>query len=212
MACDDCHDKKDLAHAAPAYRRALVVVVVLNLGMGVLEMAGGLVGLSQALKADALDFLGDGLITLLGLLAISRGPRWRAMAALLQGVFLGLLGVGVIGAAVYRSLEQTLPEATVMGTLGFLALATNVAAAVILSKHRHGDANVRAVWLFSRNDALGNAAVIIAGVLVYGTGSAWPDLVTAVAIALLFLWGAWQIVGGARLELRELGRSTDPVN
>lgn len=210
MACDDCHDTKDLAHAAAAYRRALVIVVALNLGMGVLEMAGGLAGLSQALKADALDFFGDGLITLLGLLAISRDPRWRARAALLQGVFLGLLGLGVIGAAVYRAIEHRLPEAAVMGVLGFLALATNIAAAVILAKHRRGDANVRAVWLFSRNDAIGNAAVICAGTLVYWTGSAWPDLVTAVAIALLFLWGAWQIVGGARLELRGLRRAAKP--
>ncbi len=210
MACDDCHDTKDLAHATPAYRRALIIVVALNLGMGVLEMAGGLVGLSQALKADALDFLGDGLITLLGLLAISKGPRWRARAALLQGVFLALLGLGIIGAAVYRALEHRLPEAAVMGVLGFLALATNIVAAVILAKHRRGDANVRAVWLFSRNDAVGNAAVIIAGTLVYWTGSAWPDLVTAVAIALLFLWGAWQIVGGARLELRGLRSTAEP--
>ncbi|MFY9343436.1 MAG: cation transporter [Planctomycetota bacterium] len=210
MACDDCHDTKDLAHAAPAYRRALVIVVALNLGMGVLEMAGGLVGLSQALKADALDFLGDGLITLLGLLAISRSHRWRARAALLQGVFLGLLGIGVIGAAVYRALEYRLPEAAVMGVLGFLALATNIAAAFILAKHRRGDANVMAVWLFSRNDAVGNAAVIIAGTLVYWTGSVWPDLVAAVVIAILFLWGAWQIVEAARHELRGLRRATEP--
>lgn len=202
MACDDCHDTKDLTHAAPGYRRALVIVVTLNLGMGVLEMGGGLVGLSQSLKADALDFLGDGLITLLGLLAISKGPRWRARAALVQGVFLGLLGIDVIGAAVYRAIEHRLPEAAVMGVLGFFALATNIAAALILANHRHGDANVRAVWLFSRNDAAGNAAVIVAGALVYWTGSVWPDLVAALAIALLFLWGAWQIVGGARLELR----------
>ena len=202
MTCDDCHDTGNLAHASKGYRRALLLVVVLNLAMGVVEIVGGTLGLSQALKADALDFLGDGLITLLGLLAISRGPMWRARAAFLQGVFLALLAAGVLVAALYRAIEQQTPEAAVMSTLGFFALATNVTAALILVPHRRGDANVRAVWLFSRNDALGNVAVIIAGALVYWTQSVWPDIVTAAIIAALFLGSAVAIIRSARRELR----------
>jgi cation diffusion facilitator family transporter len=169
--------------------------------MGVAEIIGGVLGASQALKADALDFLGDGLITLLGLLAISRGQRWRAKAALLQGMFLATLGVGVLGAAVYRAIEQKMPEPEVMGILGVCALVTNIAAALILIPHRHGDANVRAVWLFSRNDALGNVVVIIAGGLVYWSATAWPDLGAAVLIASLFLHSAFEILKGAWREL-----------
>lgn len=201
-SCDDCCAPKDLTHTTRGYRRALALVVALNLGMGAVELVGGLLGASQALKADALDFLGDGCITLLGLLAIRRGPTWRARAALLQGAFLAVLGVGVIGAAIYRAFWLKMPDAQVMSGLGLAALATNVAAAWILLAHREGDANVRAVWVFSRNDAVGNVAVIVAGGLVLWTGTVWPDLVAAVVIAGLFLHGAMEIIGGARRELR----------
>ena len=202
--CDDDCRPKDLSHTTPAYRRALMIVVVLNLGMGVGEMIGGVLGASQALKADALDFLGDGLITLLGLLAIRWSAAWRARAAWLQGAFLALLGVSVLGAAAYRLFVRVLPEAEVMGVLGVIALAVNVTSALLLIPHRHGDANVRAVWLFSRNDALGNVAVIAAAALVGWTRTAWPDLIVAALIAGLFLHSAWKILSHAGAELRGL--------
>lgn len=208
--CDECHETKDLTNASPAYRRALQLVAALNLGMGLLEMSGGFFGLSNALKADALDFIGDGFITLLALVAISRGPRWRARAALLQGIFLAALAVGVVGAAIYRVVETRTPEAEVMGLLGFLALGTNVAAALVLLRHREGDASVRAVWLFSRNDALGNVVVIAAGALVHWFASGWPDIVAALLIAGLFLTSAKEIIRSARKELLTLGRASTP--
>jgi cation diffusion facilitator family transporter len=199
----------NLSEKPVAYRRALALVVGLNLGMGVVEMAAGLLARSQALKADALDFLGDGTITGLALLAIGWSARARTRAALLQGVFLALLGVSVLAATTYRVLVVQMPDANTMGVVGFLALVVNVASAALLLPHRKGDANVRAVWLFSRNDALGNAAVILAAGAVAVTGTPWPDLVVAVVIAGLFLHSAWDIVRDGMAELRE--QTTVPV-
>lgn len=186
----------------PAYKRALWVVVLLNVGYGVVEMAGGFMSGSQALKADALDFLGDGLITLLGLLAVGWSLRWRARSALIQGLFLGALGLGVLVTTAYRLLVQQRPEAELMGLFGGIALVVNVIAAVVLIPHRTGDANARAIWLFSRNDAIGNVAVVLAGVMVALTGTAWPDLVVAVVIGTLFIHSSWSIVRDARTDLR----------
>jgi Co/Zn/Cd efflux system component len=211
LTCEDGCRPKDLSHASRGYRRALVIVVALNLAMAVAEMFGGLLGKSQALKADALDFLGDGTITLLALIAISHGPGWRARAALLQGMFLTVLGLGVIGAAVYRIIERRLPDAEVMTWFGAAALAVNVASALVLIPHRKGDANVRAVWLFSRNDALGNVAVLIAAGLVFWTGTPWPDLVTAGLIGGLFLHSAVDIIRDARRELRVVAQPSRTV-
>jgi cation diffusion facilitator family transporter len=192
----------DLAHVTPAYKRALWIVILLNAGYGAVEIVGGFLAGSQSLKADALDFLGDGLISFLGLIAIGWGLQARAKAALLQGLFLGALGVGVVIATAYRVVVLNQPHAELMGVFGAVALVVNVAAAVVLIPHRKGDANVRAVWLFSRNDAIGNAAVVLAAGLVWWTGTAWPDLVVAAAIALLFLQSAWSIIADARADLR----------
>ena len=189
----------------PDYRRALTIVVVLNLGYGIIEMAGGFLSDSQALKADALDFVGDGLITLLGLLAIGWRPMWRARAALFQGLFLGALGLGVLISTALRVLARRPPEAELMGMFGIVALAVNIAAAVVLIPHRKGDVNVRAVWLFSRNDAIGNIAVVIAATLVALTQSPWPDLIVAMVIAALFLQSSWSIVRDARARLGVAG-------
>lgn len=200
---DDDELPKDLTHLAPGYRRALWIVVLLNVGYGAVEMVGGFIAGSQALKADALDFVGDGLITFLGLLAIAWSLAWRARAALLQGLFLGALGAGVLVNTVYRVLVLNVPTAELMGLFGAVALVVNVAAALVLIPHRSGDANVRAVWLFSRNDAIGNVAVVAAAGLVYLTGTPWPDLIVAVVIAGLFLHSAWRIVGDARSDLAQ---------
>jgi len=192
----------DLSHVTPAYKRALWIVVLLNAGYGAVELVGGFLAASQSVKADALDFLGDGLISFLGLIAIGWGLQARARAALLQGLFLGALGVGVAVATVYRVFVLNQPQAELMGIFGAIALAVNVAAAVVLLPHRKGDANVRAVWLFSRNDAIGNAAVVVAAGLVWWTGTAWPDLLVAAAIAILFLQSAWSIIIDAGTDLR----------
>jgi Co/Zn/Cd efflux system component len=203
-ASDDDETVLPEAHTNSAYRRALWIVIILNLGYGVAEMIGGLLAGSQALKADALDFLGDGAITLLGLMAIGWSKVRRAQSALLQGLFLAALGVGVLINTGYRVLVIEMPQAEIMGVMGAIALIINVVAAMALMPFRGGDANVRAVWLFSRNDAIGNFAVVVSAVLVAWIGSAWPDLLVATVIAGLFMHSAWRIIMDAR---RELARS-----
>ena len=196
-----CTGDQDRAKVDPAYRRALWIVVILNVGFGLVELVGGFVAGSQALKADSLDFLGDGSITLVGLLALAWSAQARARVALVQGLFLGALGLGVIAAAVIRALNAEPPEAGLMGGIGLAALAVNVTAALVLARFREGgDAQARAIWLFSRNDALNNVAVIAAAGLVAWTGSGWPDLVVAGVIAIVFLQSAWEIIRDARAE------------
>ncbi|GEC15431.1 cation transporter [Nitrobacter winogradskyi] len=135
---DDDDLPKDLSHITSAYKRALWIVVLLNVGYGVVEMVGGFISGSQALKADALDFAGDGLITLLGLLAVGWSLLWRARSALIQGLFLGALGLGVVVPTAYRVLVLKQPEAELMGLFGVIALVFNVAAALVLIPHRRG--------------------------------------------------------------------------
>lgn len=199
-----CTGDSARAHRDPAYRRALWIVVVLNLGFGLLEAVGGFLAHSQALKADSLDFIGDGSISLVGLVALGWPPRARAQVALAQGLFLGALGLGVIAMAIWRALHAVAPEAGLMGGIGVAALAVNVSAALVLARFRDGDANVRAIWLFSRNDSLANVAVIVAAALVALLGSAWPDILVAGAIALLFLHSSLSIIRDARLEMGAL--------
>jgi Co/Zn/Cd efflux system component len=193
-----------LSHVTPAYKRALWIVVLLNASYGAVEIIGGFLAGSQSVKADALDFIGDGVISWLGLIAVGWGLAARARAALLQGGFLALLGAGVIAVTIYRVFVLNSPEAELMGVFGAIGLIVNVAAAAVLMPHRHGDANVRAIWLFSRNDALANIAVLIAAALVAWSRTPWPDLAVAVVIAGLFLHSAWSIIQDAR---RELGRA-----
>jgi cation diffusion facilitator family transporter len=200
---DDDNLPKDLSHITPTYRRALWIVVLLNVGYGLAEMIGGFLADSQALKADALDFLGDGSITLLGLLAIGWGLKLRARSALIQGIFLGAMGIAILANTIYRTQVLHTPEAELMGILGFVALLINAVAVIILIPHRKGDANIRAVWLFSRNDAFGNILVIVAAGFVFWTSTSWPDLIAAGIIASLFLQSSWSIIKDARNDLKK---------
>ncbi|WP_396022196.1 cation transporter [Celeribacter litoreus] len=195
------------SHLTSGYKRALWIVIMLNLGYGMIEMIGGYLAGSQALKADALDFVGDGVITFLGVLAISWSLLWRARSALVQGVFLAILGLGVLGNTVWRIFQHQPVEAELMGAIALVALAVNVTAALVLVPHRAGDANVRAVWLFSRNDAIGNAVVVLAAILVGITKTSWPDLVVALAVAALFLHSSWVIIRDALQDIAKVESS-----
>lgn len=184
------------------YKRRLWIVIALNATMFVVEMTAGQVAQSQALKADALDFLGDALTYGISLAVIGASIRARTNAALAKGISLFLMGAWVFGSTVYRVFYVGVPEAEIMGIIGALALATNLASVFLLVSYKDGDANVRSVWLCSRNDAIGNVAVMIAALGVWGTASGWPDLIVAAIMASLFLSSSFQIIRQALEERR----------
>lgn len=189
--------------ASAAYRRALYAVIALNAGMFAVEIAAGSVARSQALFADALDFLADALTYGLSLWVIGRPLATRSKVALLKGLSLLAMGIWVFGSTLWLILGPGLPRAEVMGAVGALALAANLASVLILMRHRAGDANVRSVWLCSRNDAIGNVAVMAAALAVGLTATPWPDLLVAGLMSGLFLSSAVQILRRALVELRQ---------
>lgn len=185
-----------------AWRRVLWIALAINAGMFAVEIVAGVAAQSAALKADALDFLGDSANYAISLGVAGLALQWRARAALLKGASLFLLGLWVLGSTVWMALAGTLPQAETMGVIGVLALVANLICAVMLWRHREGDANRRSVWICSRNDAIGNIAVVAAAAGVFGTGTAWPDIAVAVILAGLGVSGGWQIIRQARAELR----------
>lgn len=201
--CDSCGAKAVEGADSPAYVRVLWLVVALNAAMFVTGVFVTLTGGSVSVRSDLLDFLGDAVATGIGLLLIGRSARVRGIASLWQGIALGGLGLFALGSAALRALSGAPPEPFGMGVYGLLGFCVNVGAAILLLKHRKGDANVRAVWLYSRNDAIGNVAVLIAAGLVVLTTSRWPDVVVGVGIAALFLHSAYEIIRGARREMKE---------
>lgn len=187
-----------------AYQRVLLAVIAINGTMFLAELSAGFFAGSQALKADALDFLGDTATYAITLYVIGMPLVWRARAALFKGLTLGVMGLWVLGSTAYHVLVLGVPRPEVMGTVGFLALAANLTSVMILLRYRNGDANVRSVWLCSRNDAIGNVAVILAASGVWASGTAWPDLVVAAVMASIFLWSSGQIARQAVGELTDL--------
>jgi Co/Zn/Cd efflux system component len=185
----------------PRWRRALWIALGVNAGMFALEMAAGAAADSRALQADALDFLGDAANYAISLLVVGMALAWRARAALAKGFTLIGLGGWVMITAILAALGGAAPQPELMGIIGALALAANTGVAIMLYRFRTGDANMRSVWICSRNDAIGNIAVMAAALGVFGTGTAWPDLIVAAILALLGISGGVQIVRQARREL-----------
>lgn len=190
----------------PRYKTVLWTVIAINAVMFVVEMLAGRIAGSQALQADALDFLGDTLTYGMSLAVIGAALVTRAKAALFKGISLSLMGLWVFGSTAYQVLILGVPKAEIMGGIGFLALAANVASVLLLMRYKDGDANVRSVWLCSRNDAIGNVAVMLAAVAVWGMASAWPDLIVAAILAGLFLSSSVQILKQSRDELNAARR------
>jgi Co/Zn/Cd efflux system component len=206
----DCHDDHCCAPVATdgRYRRILWIALVVNAAMFTLEIGAGIRAGSSALAADALDFLGDAANYAISLTVLGLTLRRRSQAALLKGASLAVFGLWVAGNTLANALSETLPQAEVMGVIGVLALAANVGVAGLLYAYREGDANMRSVWICSRNDAIGNVAVLLAAAGVFGTGTGWPDITVAAIMATLSLTGAWRIVSHALTELK-MGASAD---
>ena len=200
MALGCCHHEPKFDGASRGFRRALWAVIAINAGMFVVEMAAGGFSGSQALQADALDFLGDTLTYGISLFVLGMSLQVRSMAALAKGVSLAAMGLWVLGSTIYQFWTLGVPDAQVMGAVGFMALVANLLSVVVLMRYKDGDANVRSVWLCSRNDAIGNVAVMIAASGVFVSGTAWPDLVVAGLMATLFLWSSIQIIRQAFAE------------
>ena len=196
------HDAK-FEGVSDEYKRRLWIVIALNATMFVVEMSAGHLVQSQALQADALDFAGDALTYGISLAVIGASIRARTNAALFKGFSLLLMGLWVFGSTLYRVFYAGVPTAGIMGAVGFLALLTNLASVSLLVRYKDGYANVRSVWLCSRNDAIGNVAVLFAALGVWGTATGWPDLIVATIMAVLFLSSAFQIVRQALAERRE---------
>ena len=202
MSGQHCHTS-NFDGASSRYRRVLMIVIAINFAMFLIEMSYGVVGESQALKADALDFLSDSATYALSLWAIGKPIATRSNVALIKGYSLLLIAVWVLGSTLYYVLYANQPSAPIMGSVALAALAANVVSVILLMKFRDGDANIRSVWLCSRNDAIGNVAVLIAAGVVFATHSNWPDLVVAFALAGLFINSALQIIRQARGEIAE---------
>lgn len=188
----------DLAHANRHERRILTVVLLINAGMFIAEFSAGLVSGSTALLADSLDMLADALIYALGLFAIGRAAYWRARAALTSGIFQLLLGFGVAFEALWKTLANGLPDVATMGLFGIIALLANTLCFVLLIRYRDGDINLRATWICSRNDMIGNTGVLLAAVLVLWSQSPIPDITVGLVIAAVVIHSAWRIVQEAR--------------
>ena len=204
MGASCCREKPKFDGLSPAFKRALWLVIAVNATMFLVEIIAGALAGSKALQADALDFLGDTVTYGLSLLVIGMPLRTRANTALLKGVSLGTMGAWVLGTTLHQVFFLGLPKAEVMGAVGFLALAANLGSVALLMRFKNGDANVRSVWLCSRNDAIGNIAVMLAAAAVWLTGTAWPDLVVAILMAGLFFWSSLQIVRQALQERRQI--------
>ena len=186
----------------PRYRKILWVALAINAAMFIVEVVGGFNANSVSLMADAIDFFGDAMNYALSLLVLSMSLMWRARAALFKGITMGLFGLFVLASALWSFMFGKVPEPYMMGLIGMLALAANVSVALMLYAYREGDANMRSVWLCSRNDAIGNLAVILAAVGVFGSGSAWPDLLVALIMAGLGLSASIQVSSQALRELK----------
>lgn len=185
-----------------AWRQALWIALAVNAAMFVVEITAGVAAGSASLQADAIDFLGDSANYAISLGVAGLALSWRARAALLKGISLFVLGIFVLLSTAWHAYAGTLPAAEAMGVIGTLALLANAGVALVLFRFREGDSNMRSVWICTRNDVIGNLAVIAAAVGVFGTGTAWPDLIVAGIMATLGVTGGAQVISQAMRELR----------
>ncbi len=207
--CDHETPKVETIVNLARYRKILWIALIVNAAMFLVEIGAGVQAGSLSLLADAVDFAGDALNYAVSLAVLASALAWRARAAILKAVSMIGFGLYVLGAALWSVWYGEVPQAMTMGAVALLALLANVVVAWMLYAFRDGDANMRSVWLCSRNDAIGNVAVFMAALGVFGTGSAWPDLVVASLMAALALHGGWTVLRQARGELGEGSANAD---
>lgn len=196
--------------ASPRYRRVLAAVIAINVAAFGVVAVGGWLANSASLAANTLDFAADAATYAISLWAIGRSVQVRSGAALVKGASLAVMAAGILGFAVWRAIAGVPPEALAISGLGLFGAAANLVAALLLMGFRGGDANVRSVWLCTRNDLIQCVAVAATGVAVWATGSRWPDLAVGFLLAAVFLRSAWLIVVQARRELRA-ARAASPA-
>ena len=184
------------------YRKILWIALVVNAAMFGVELLGGLSSGSVSLLADAVDFFGDAANYAVSLFVLGMATVWRARTAIVKGLTMASYGIFVLAAAMWNLMTGTVPEASTMGTIGTMALAANLLVAVLLFAYRNGDSNMQSVWLCTRNDVIGNIAVLLAALGVFGTGAGWPDVIVASIMAMLGLTAAYTIIKQARSELK----------
>ena len=185
----------------PHWRRALWIALIVNAGMFLAELAAGEIADSRSLQADALDFFGDAANYAISLGVAGLALSWRAKASLVKGATLAALGAYVMIGALISAFIGASPEPRIMGAVGIAALIANVGVALMLYRFRDGDSNMQSVWICSRNDAIANIAVVAAAFGVFGTGTAWPDLIVAAIMATIGISGGIKIMRLARHEL-----------
>ncbi|HEY9119040.1 MAG TPA: cation transporter [Marinobacter sp.] len=196
---------------APGFRKALWIALAINLAMFLVEGYASLQSGSVSLLADAIDFFGDSANYLLSLSVLSMGMIWRGRAAMVKGITMTVFGLAVLGRAIWVMQNDITPEPLTMGAVGLLALAANVSVAIMLFKFREGDSDMRSVWLCSRNDAIGNIAVMVAALGVFGTGTAWPDLIVAAIMGSLAITAGISVVRHARSDIDQ-GKLAEATN
>lgn len=199
-SCND-HCQSAETPVSERYRKILWVGLFVNFAMFVVEIAAGWKGGSVSLLADAVDFFGDGVNFAASLFALTLATVWRSKVALYKGYVMFTYGVFIVGKTIWASLYGTTPEHEIMGIIGVLALVANVSVAVLLYAYREGDANMRSVWICTRNDAIGNVLILIAAAGVFGTGTRWPDLIVALLMGGLAISGGVTVVRRAQDEL-----------
>ena len=187
----------------PRYRRVLWIALALNALMFLVELGASWSSRSVSLLADSIDFFGDAGNYAISLAVLGMAMSARSRAAAFKAVCMGAFGVFVLGRSAWSLQTGVPPEPATMGAVGLVALVVNGGVALMLYRFRAGDANMRSVWICSRNDAFGNAAVMLAALGVFGTRSAWPDLVVATGMGVLALSGSWSVLSHARRELRQ---------
>lgn len=185
----------------PRYRRILWIALVVNAAMFVVELVGGLSSGSVSLLADAVDFFGDAANYGVSLFVLGMAAVWRSRTAIVKGMTMAVYGIVVLAAALWNLITGNVPEALTMGTIGSAALAANLLVAALLFAYRDGDSNMQSVWLCTRNDVIGNIAVLLAALGVFGTGAGWPDVIVASIMATLGLTAAYTVIKQARQEL-----------